>query len=143
MTPDRDLCATCGNQFPAGQVCAACAAAVAAPAIDAPGTACSLASLECTSHMIGAGGFDEHHEFPISLGGAADQTTMLVLCPNHHRRQHSLIRYLVERAGVEEFAVMRRFAKDEQVAARMAYSSWLTAGSPAIGGWPCPAARAV
>lgn len=111
--------------------------------IDSPGLVCSLAALECSQHLTGAGGFDQHHEFPLSLGGAADQTTMLIVCPNHHRRQHALIRYLIERKSVEEYAVMRRFTAKEQDAARMAVSSWLAAGSPAINGWPVPAARAV
>jgi hypothetical protein len=110
--------------------------------IDAPGTTCSLASLECSQHLTGAGGFDLHHEYPLSMGGAADQATMLTLCPNHHRRQHSLIRYLVELAGrPADHRVMSRFTVAEQRAALTAIGNWQLAGSPPIDGWPCPAAR--
>jgi hypothetical protein len=115
--------------------------------IDAPGTTCSFHNHLCSTQMAGHGGFDEHHEFPVSLGGAAGQTTMLVLCPNHHRRQHALIRYLVElfqsgNLGAGDPAVTGQFTVHELLAANSAVKSWIEAGQPVIASWPCPAARA-
>jgi hypothetical protein len=93
--------------------------------------------------MSGHGGFDEHHELPLSLGGQDNQSTMLVLCPNHHRRQHSLVRYLVEHdQGVLDPLVLRHFSAVELATARFAYGGWVAAGRPPVPNWPCPAARA-
>lgn len=108
--------------------------------IDAPGTACAFNAHACTTQLLGHGGFDEHHEFPISLGGAANQSTMLVLCPNHHRRQHALIRHLIEVPG-GAFDVLKHFATAEVHAAVTAVANWTAAGSPPIAQWPTPAAR--
>lgn len=107
--------------------------------IDADGTVCSFQSYACTAHMTGAGGFDEHHAWPVSLGGPAD-TALLILCPNHHRRQHSLIRYLVE-TPTPDWGVLQHFTSDERSTAIHAVDQWRAAGSPPIAGWPAPAAR--
>lgn len=110
--------------------------------VDAPGTICAFHNHGCSQQMLGHGGFDEHHEFPISLGGASDQTTMLALCPNHHRRQHALIRYLIENPNVPGVdVVVLRFTAKERTAAALAVSNWQAAGSPTIHQWPVPAAR--
>lgn len=112
--------------------------------LDAPGTVCAFASFRCSEHLEGAGGFDQHHPIPVELGGAPDQL-LLALCPNHHRRQHSLIRYLVEclvAAAAAEWVVLERFTADERHTAQDAVDAWDAAGRPEIKAWPCPAARA-
>lgn len=109
--------------------------------IDAPGTACAFQSNACTAFLLGHGGFDQHHAYPISLGGTVVQSTMLALCPSHHRRQHALIRYLVELLGDPSWAVLGHFAPVERTTALAAIDSWRADGSPPIAGWPCPAAR--
>lgn len=69
--------------------------------------------------------------------------TELVLCPTHHRRQHSLVRYLVETdTGIRSGAVVRHFTSIERTTAEFAYQGWVAAGRPAVGGWSSPAARA-
>jgi hypothetical protein len=110
--------------------------------LDAPGSRCAFGS-RCTLAMTGHGGFDEHHEHPLSLGGVEGQSTMLVLCPQHHRRQHSLIRYLVECDTDERNPlVLRHFTRPERAAAEVAYMGWVSVGRPHVTSWPCPAARA-
>lgn len=111
--------------------------------LDAPGTRCALESHGCSHLISGAGGFDQHHPVPVELGGDLKQP-LLALCPMHHRRQHALIRYLVEcdEAGVDPAtAIMRRFRSLERHLATTAVAHWVTANRPAINGWPCPAAR--
>jgi len=110
--------------------------------IDTPGLPCALASRGCSAFMSGHGGYDEHHKWPVSLGGPETTADLLALCPSHHRRQHALIRYLVELDGAaESAAVMTHFARIERDAAHYAVAQWTAAGKPPIGGWPCPAAR--
>jgi len=112
--------------------------------LDAPGTVCVFDSNRCSTSASGRGGFDEHHRWPESLGGPGDQP-LLALCPLHHRRQHSLIRYMVEcdEASIQPaWDVLRHFAAGERDAAVYAVDQWRAAGSPTIPGWPCPAARA-
>jgi hypothetical protein len=115
---------------------------------DLPGAACSFESNACSHSMLGHGGFDEHHEWPKHLGGYPNQETMLILCPNHHRRQHSLVRYLIEfhEAGTEPaWSVEQHFVKAERDAARYAVSRWVadpTAPHP-VRYWTSPAARDV
>lgn len=114
-----------------------------AATLDAPGTACAFQSNNCTASMLGHGGFQIHHEWPVSMGGPADSDE-LPLCPLHHVRQHSLIRYLVEcdQAGtVADWDVLEHFTAVEREAAYFAVDNWANAGRPAIAGWPCPAAR--
>jgi hypothetical protein len=116
--------------------------------LDRDDTVCAFGK-RCSTSMSRHGGFDRHHEFPMSLGGTEDQTTMLTLCPNHHRRQHALIRYLYETRAVypgpedghDYNEVMRHFTKVERDAAFMAFNNWIRAGQPPIEGWTCPAAR--
>lgn len=109
--------------------------------IDAPGTRCAF-GVRCSLGMAHHGGFDAHHEWPKSMGGADGQSTMLTLCPNHHRRQHALIRYLVERDGqVPDPLVLRHYRRPERDAAWMAFTNWVQAGRPHVADWPCPAAR--
>ena len=110
--------------------------------IDAPGTACAFDSNHCTTSLSGRGGFDQHHRWPVSLGGPENPNDLLILCPNHHHRQHALIRYLVEVGiGPESYTVTCHFVTLELDAARYAVDHWKAAGSPAIAGWPTPAAR--
>lgn len=111
--------------------------------LDAPGTVCHLESHGCSRLVAGHGGFDEHHPIPVELGGDPKQP-LLALCPTHHRRQHSLVRYLVEslEAGLAPaWPVMRSFTVAERDLASAAVKHWDGAGRPAIGGWSCPAAR--
>lgn len=109
--------------------------------LDAPGTRCHFESHGCSRLVSGKGGFDQHHAIPIELGGDPNQP-LLALCPIHHRRQHSLIRYLVEQIDAGPVpAVMLHFTTAEQATAIAAVQHWDAAGRPPINGWPCPAAR--
>lgn len=111
--------------------------------LDAPGTVCYFDSNNCSASMLGHGGFDQHHPVPIELGGDPSQP-LLALCPNHHRRQHALIRYLTECAetGVApSWDVLDHFVAPERLLATEAVDQWIETGRPAINGWPCPAAR--
>lgn len=112
--------------------------------LDTPGTTCHFDSNGCTATMLGHGGFDQHHAIPIELGGDPNQP-LLPLCPNHHRRAHALLRYLIEcvEAGVErDWAVLEHFVSAERQVALAALDAWVSFGRPPIPGWPCPAARA-
>lgn len=112
--------------------------------LDAPGSVCAFDSNGCSHSASGHGGFDEHHAWPISLGGA-EQGPLLVLCPLHHRRQHALLRYLVEQDeadAVPDWTVVEHFTHDERQTASAALAQWRNAGRPKVDGWPCPAARA-
>lgn len=111
-------------------------------AIAGPGVVCAFDSRECTTSMAHAGGFDLHHPWPKGMGGAEEQVE-LALCPNHHRRQHALIRSMVESdlAGrTPSYAVLRRFQTAERAAAAKALGQWVGAGRPPITGWPALAA---
>lgn len=113
--------------------------------LDAPGTRCAFESHGCSRLALAAGGFDLHHPDPIDDGGDAHQDK-IPLCPLHHRRQHSLIRYLVEadESGTEPaWEVIRRFTPAERDTAELAIKAWVARGRPPITNWPCPAARAV
>lgn len=110
--------------------------------IDGPDVKCSFESYWCKGRSALAGGFDEHHEWPKSLGGSEDPNDvqhLLVLCPTHHRRQHALIRAMVE-SGTTLIKPVRYYSNIEMSAASYAVGQWVAAGKPRIGGWPCPAA---
>lgn len=112
--------------------------------LDAPGTSCAFGKA-CSRQMIGAGGFDQHHPWPMDTGGPRSQT-LVNLCPNHHRRQHSLVHYLIncdQAATPPAVAVIRRFTALERGLAQQAVAAWVAAGKPTVTGWPCPAAREV
>lgn len=110
--------------------------------IDTPGTLCAFASHGCTGSISGRGGFDGHHRWPVSLGGPEHPDDLLALCPNHHRRQHSLIRYLIQFGDTSPSAtVLAHFTTVERLTAIYAITQWRGAGSPPVAGWPCPAAR--
>jgi hypothetical protein len=120
-------------------------------AIDGPTVTCSLQSYWCKDRAFLAGGGDEHHEFPKSLGGSDEDGTdgqhLLTLCPTHHRRQHSLIRAYVELLergqglnGLTEYRFARYFTGAERSAALYAVTQWDAAGRPTIEGWSCEAA---
>lgn len=110
--------------------------------VDLDGAVCAFQSNNCTTSMIGAGGLDEHHEWPVSMGGDERQAdnTMLLLCPNHHRRAHALLRYMVENDPLL-WNVLRHFTAVEIAAAQFAVEHWRADGSPKISGWSAPAAR--
>jgi hypothetical protein len=111
--------------------------------LDAPGTVCAFDSNHCTTSLSGRGGFDQHHRWPVSLGGPENPDDLLILCPSHHARMHAVIRYLVELGTKsEDWLVMEHFAPAEREAARYAVLSWKAIGAPTIAGWPRPAARA-
>lgn len=104
---------------------------------------CAFHSNDCTESMIGAGGLDVHHGWPSFMGNPAEDGDTHA-CPNHHRRQHSLLRYLVEcdRDGVAPaWAVRRRFTPVERATAEQAVAKWVGIGRPAIRYWNVPAAR--
>jgi hypothetical protein len=110
--------------------------------IDAPGTVCAFASRGCTAMVSGRGGFDAHHRWPISLGGPEHPDDLLACCPVHHRRQHSLLRYMIEcDTTPPSSTVLLHFTALERETADYAVTQWRAAGSPHIAGWPCPAAR--
>lgn len=115
------------------------------PLITGPDVWCAFDANGCSKSMRFAGGFDEHHPWPISMGGASAQHK-LILCPNHHRRQHALVRYIVQctEASVEPdyWGVLVHFVARERDAAELALSDWDDAGRPDINGWPCLAATA-
>lgn len=115
-------------------------AAVVLRSIDARDTSCAFASHGCSNSMGGHGGFDEHHRWPKSMGGPEHPGDLLALCPNHHARQHALVRYLVETAD-PLYAVLRHFTAAELEVADYALARWREAGSPPIAGWSRPAAR--
>jgi hypothetical protein len=111
--------------------------------LDAPGTRCAFEWHDCSHLVAGCGGFDEHHPVPVELAGDPDQP-LLALCPIHHRRQHALIRYLVECLVDQtpvQAAVTVHFTRAERETAEAALAHWDAAGRPAVRGWPCPAAR--
>jgi hypothetical protein len=110
--------------------------------VDSNDLSCDLGTKRCAQQMLGHGGFVAHHEVPVSMGGA-ETGLKLTLCPNHHYRIHSLVRYLAEcdRAGTTAAQeVTAAFSSRERKAAAAAISGWATAGRPAVG-WPTPAAR--
>lgn len=113
--------------------------------VTGPTVQCAFETRACSVMMRHAGGFDEHHPWPISMGGATAQK-MLILCPNHHRRQHSLVRYLVECEQadcVPDYrGVLIHFRPAERDAATAALTDWMKADQPNIDGWPCLAATA-
>lgn len=116
-------------------------------ASDLPTDSCTFGSNNCSASMSGAGGFDRHHKWPEFMGGPddpVDGAIELLLCPNHHRRQHALIRYLVEcdvTRTPPSWGVLRHFVEGERVAAGYAITKWIAAGRPVITGWSSPAAR--
>lgn len=113
--------------------------------VTGPGVWCAFDANGCSKAVRFAGGFDEHHPWPVSMGGAIVQHK-LVLCPNHHRRQHALVHYLVKCtiASIEPDyrGVLVHFVAPERDAADEALSDWDDAGRPDINGWPCLAATA-
>lgn len=104
---------------------------------------CAFDSNTCSRSMSGRGGFDEHHEYPKFLGGDDHAGALLRLCPNHHRRQHALIRYLVEaheNGRSADWQVLRRFTPAERTAATFAIDGWTASGAPAVAHWGVDAA---
>lgn len=102
----------------------------------------------CGASMIGAGGLDRHHPLPEEFGGDPHQP-LANACPNHHRRQHSLIRYLYDcgvAGTVPEWPVLRRFNPTERALANNAIVGLLKlhgGAFPSVASWPAPAARIV
>jgi hypothetical protein len=101
---------------------------------------CAFDSNSCSKAMSVAdtSGLQSHHAMPKFLGGDPNQHTLLRLCPNHHVRQHSLLRYLVEcyeRAVVPSGAVLRRFTAGERSTAQFAVSQWVAAGAVPVTEW--------
>lgn len=111
--------------------------------VDGPQVVCALETWWCKGRSALAGGLDEHHRHPISLGGSTADG-LLTLCPLHHRRQHSAIRAMVETtlAGNDPAALRfsRRFATVEIGLAAAAVAAWDEVGRPPVAGWPCTAA---
>lgn len=110
--------------------------------IDGNGLRCSFETAWCRNRSTLAGGLDAHHEWPRSMGGAelaSDTQHLLNLCPVHHRRQHALIRAMVEH-GTTKVRPVRRYTKVETQAAAYAFNEWVGAGKPKILGWTCNAA---
>lgn len=111
--------------------------------IDVDGAVCAFGTT-CADTMIGRGGLDVHHAWPVFMGGPATGADTLA-CPNHHRRQHALLRYLVEcdqDGTAPAWAVRRRYNVIERDTAAWGVEQWIAAGRPPIRGWNVPAARA-
>lgn len=101
-----------------------------------------LFGTRCGMQLDGRGGLDGHHADPVFLGGDPRQPLSL-LCPNHHRRQHSLLRRLIEdvNAGlVTPMGVRRRFAAAELLVADHAVAAWVGRGAPPVAEWSVAAA---
>ena len=110
--------------------------------VDGADVRCAFETYWCKNKASQAGGCDVHHEWPRSMGGpdeATDTQHLLYLCPLHHRRQHSLIRAMVE-AGTTAINTVRKFSDAEMAAASYAVACWVKAGRPTIAGWECHAA---
>lgn len=110
--------------------------------VDGADVRCALETYWCKNKASQAGGCDIHHQWPKSMGGpeeATDTQHLLYLCPLHHRRQHSLIRAMVE-SGTTSIKTVRKFSNDEVYSASYAVMCWVTAGKPRIAGWECHAA---
>lgn len=106
--------------------------------IDGPAVRCSLHMWDCSLRASLAGGLQEHHRHPVSMGGAEHPDELLVLCSLHHTRIHAITRAYVER-GLDVRTV-RWFSPAERATARYAVESWAAAGRPRITGWSTPAA---
>lgn len=107
--------------------------------LDVPGTVCEF-GIRCGQLAVGAGGFDRHHMVPKFLGGL-ESGTLLVLCPTHHRRQHSIIRYMIENETALDLNVLHRFSSKELNAARAGLKGWIALGRPTTTYWEVSAAR--
>lgn len=110
--------------------------------VDMEGLSCDLGTKTCSKQMVGHGGLVEHHEVPKSMGGA-EKGLKLTLCPNHHYRVHSLVRYLAECDAASkdpDVEVTRAFSRAERRVANAAITGWKANGKP-LSGWPTPAAR--
>jgi hypothetical protein len=101
------------------------------------GTVCAFGK-RCGAMVTRAGGLDQHHPQPLSWGGSPDQE-LLVLCPNHHRRQHALLATLQARGGELSAVGGAVFHADELPTARLGYAGWMASGRPPIHGEPAPA----
>lgn len=101
---------------------------------------CDFETWQCSFHSALAGGFDEHHRWPKTMGGPENQDDMLTLCPTHHRRQHALIRAMVEHDSMD-LKFTKWFSFAELNVARYAFTKWNGLGSrkPHIF-WSSPAA---
>jgi hypothetical protein len=109
--------------------------------IDGPQIKCAFHTWSCSDHIAGSGGFDQHHRWPKSMGGPEHPPDLLILCPNHHRRQHALVRAMCER-GTDAIHTLHWFSPAEKAVASYAFASWLSIGSPHIS-WVAPAALLV
>jgi hypothetical protein len=110
--------------------------------VDLDGLTCDLGTKRCATAMVGHGGLVEHHEVPKSMGGA-EKGLKLTLCPNHHYRVHSLVRYLAQcdTANIPpQPSVTDAFTRKERAVAEAAIVGWHAAGKPSVM-WPTPAAR--
>jgi hypothetical protein len=110
--------------------------------VDRDDLVCDLGTKLCAKQMIGHGGLVEHHEVPVSMGGA-ETGLKLVLCPNHHYRIHSLVRYLAQcdtSGAPAAETVTGAFTRKERAVAAAAITGWVAAGRPGVG-WPTPSAR--
>jgi hypothetical protein len=106
--------------------------------IDGLTVSCAFETWDCTSHAGGAGGFDEHHRWPKTMGGPEHGSDLLILCSLHHRRQHALIRAYAEfGSGV---SMVKWFSPAEKTSARYAIERWTSIGRPRVY-WNVPAAK--
>lgn len=98
---------------------------------------CDFHTWDCSYHAALVGGFDQHHAWPVVMGGPERPDSLLTLCPLHHRRQHALLRAYVEN-GVDVKTV-KWFSALERSTARSAVLQWISVGSPRVY-WNTPAA---
>lgn len=112
--------------------------------IDLDTSRCQFHANGCSGTMVGHGGLQLHHEVPEFLGGLTVPSNLLALCPNHHARQHALVRYLIEcdHARVAPaHRVVVHFTKAERAAASAALAGWHALAEPWPLSWSVPAAR--
>jgi hypothetical protein len=98
--------------------------------IDGENIVCSFHTWDCSDKAAFAGGFDQHHAWPVSMGGPETPEDLLVLCATHHRRQHALIRTYIEYGP--SVRTVKWFSKLERDTARYAYDRWVGVGRPKV-----------
>ena len=108
--------------------------------IDGGFVKCDFETWVCSNHSALAGGFDEHHRRPKSMGGPENPDDKLILCPTHHRRQHALVRAYVEHGP--NVQTVKWYSPAEKAVARFAYQRWSDIGRPHVQ-WSSPAAAVV
>ncbi len=72
----------------------------------------------------------EHHVFPIYLGGAKDGETVWV-CPSSHVSAHELIRLYIKHDGPPPYDILSEYARFARLLAAQAWARYSTSRPPA------------